>query len=72
MKDSHMRNMTQLFPGKVITTVSYGTSELGYPIVLIATAEGDIVTLAANGNAVFEEFNFNIIQSSEKGKWTDR
>jgi hypothetical protein len=61
--------MKQLFPGKVITTVSYGTSELGYPIVLIATAEGDIVTLSANGNAVYEEFNFNIIQDSGKGKW---
>lgn len=48
--------MKQLLPGKTITTVSYGTNDNGYPIVVVATAEGDIVTLTADGYTVDPEF----------------
>ncbi len=48
--------MKQLFPGKTITTVSYGTNDNGYPVVLIATSEGDIITLTADGWTVAPEF----------------
>jgi hypothetical protein len=48
--------MTQLFPGKTITTVSYGTNDDGYPIVLVATDDGDIVILQGDGYMVYPEF----------------
>lgn len=47
---------TQLFPCKIITAVSYGTSDNGFPMVLIATSAGDIVTLEAQGHDVDEAF----------------
>lgn len=53
--------MIQLFPGKVITTVSYGTSDNGFPIVLVATSEGDVITLTAEGHVVNETFTLKVL-----------
>jgi len=52
-----INGITQLFPGKTITTVCYGTNIDGHPFVLVATSDGDIVTLAAGGQAVDPEFH---------------
>lgn len=48
--------MQQLFPGQTITTVAAGTDDNGYPCVLIATADGDIMVLTADGYNVDPEF----------------
>lgn len=56
--------LTQLFPGKVITTVAYGTSDLGYPIMLVATADGCVTTLEADGYNVYPEFKVRNLQTS--------
>jgi hypothetical protein len=56
-----MIDVTQLFPNKTITTVAYGTTELGYPMVLVATSDGHVATLQANGYTVEQEFTVRII-----------
>jgi hypothetical protein len=48
--------MEQLFPNETITTVSYGTNDLGYPIVLVATASGKIAILQGDGYCVEPTF----------------
>lgn len=62
--------MIQLFPGKTITTVSYGTDDIGFPVVLIATSDGHITTLTAEGRDVDLEFTINVLPSPEAPQTT--
>ena len=52
--------MKQLFPGATITTVAYGQDKEGFPMVLVATSDGDIVTLTADGHDVEPDFKLAI------------
>ena len=55
---------TQLLPGRTINTVLYGVSDQGYPVIMVMTAEGDIVTLTADGHAVYPDL---VIETLKKG-----
>jgi hypothetical protein len=57
--------MIDLFPGKVITTVSYGQNPGGFPTVVVFASDGTVAVLVANGHAVDPEFTIDVIKPTE-------
>jgi hypothetical protein len=59
--------MIQALPGKTITTVAFGTSTDGFPLVLICASDGTIVRLDAHGHHVEPTFRVSVITPADDG-----